>query len=337
MNELSLIDTLTPAVFTEKGKLDSVIEDITSRVANFNGDLNTAKGREEIKSFAFRIAKSKTAIDALGKECVQEWKKKSKVVDTERKRVWDALESLQKEVRQPVTDWESLEKDRVEVLKNRITDLAVPANTYRESVKLRQVLADIEAIIIDESFEELKEIAEATKIKTIDMLQDEISHAVKRELDAEELLKLRQEAAVREQKDREEAIKKEATDRATREAEAKAQTEREAVIRREAEAKAETEKKALEAKLVIERAEREKLEAQQRANRAVEQERQRVEAKKAKLEAEEAKREANKKYKAGVHKGVIDALKSAGVDTSQADIALNAICKGLIPNISISY
>ncbi len=337
MNELAIIETLTPAVFTEEGRVDSVLKDIQDRVANFNGDVSTAKGRAEIKSFAYQIAKSKTALDGLGKECVEDWKKKSKAVDAQRKHARETLESLQEQVRKPLTEWEQAEEDRVNALKERIQDLSVPANTYSESVKLKQILTDIEKVCIDESFQELQEVAANTKEATIIMLQNEIVVAEKREAEAAELDRLRKEAADRAQKDREEAIRKEVEERVKREVEEKAQKEREAVIRREAEAKAESERKELEAKLAIERAEREKIEAQQKAERAVEQERLRVAAEQARVAAEEARREANKKHKASVHKKAIEALQKAGVSKQDAEITLNAICNDLIPNITISY
>ncbi len=355
MNELAIIETLTPAVFTEEGKLDSVLKDIQSRVANFNGDITTAKGRDEIKSFAFRIAKSKTAIDNLGKECVEDWKRLSKDVDAKRRRIWDAMEVLQHQVRKPLTDWEQAEENRVSELKARIGDLTVPANTYNDSASLKQLLADIELIAIDESFQELQEIAATAKAATVTMLQNEIAAAEKREADAAELERLRQEAAIRAQQDREEAIRKEAAEKAIKEAETKAKAEREATEKRElearlvaekaaqdAEAKMQTERdaaarKELELRLEAEKAQREKLEAEQRAIRAVEEERQRVAAEQAKIAAEEAKREANKRHVASIHKKVVEAFQSAGVPATQAEAALNAICQGLVPNVTISY
>ncbi len=348
MTELAIIETLTPAVFIEEGRLDKVIEDIKSRVANFNGDITTAKGRDEIKSFAFRIAKSKTALDNLGKECVEDWKKQSKVVDAERRRIWDIMEAMQKDVRKPVTDWEQAEETRVVNLKGRINNLGVPTYIAGGSDKIKQILADIEATVIDESFEELQEIAAQTKAATIITLQSEIAAAEKREADAAELAELRRLAEERAQKDRDEAIRKEAAERATREAEEKAKAEREAAEKREADAKAEAARKEKEAKLAaenaakeaaekIQKAEREKKEAEERAARAVEDERKKVAAENARVLAEEAKRDADKAHRRRVNSLIMTAFMNAGLTEDAAKTALKAIGTGIIPNIKLTY
>lgn len=336
MTELILIQNLTPAIFIDGG-VDSLIENIKKRVVNFNADVNTLTGRDEIKSFAFQIAKSKTALDNLGKECVADWKAKSKLVDTERARVWDALEGLQKQARQPLTEWEEFEKTRVEKLKQRVKEITIPEILPTGSGALKELLDKVEAVIVDETFGEIVAMATAERGRTIVTLKGYLFAAEKQEADAIELEKLRQEAAIRAQQEREEAIRKEGAERATKEAETKAKAESEAVERREQEVKRESERKELELKLATEKAQREKLEAEQRAERAIEQERQRVAIEAARIAAEETKREANKKYVVGVHKKIIEALQSAGVPTAQAEAALNAICQGLVPHIKITY
>ena len=336
MTELALIQSLTPMVFTEKGKLDEVIEDIRSRVANFNGDVTTTKGRDEIKSFAFRIAKSKTALDGLGKECVEEWKTKSKIVDAERKRVWDIFEDLQKQVRKPVTDWELAVDTRINNLKQRINDLW-PDLLPSSSADLALILEKINAVIIDESFAEFTDLANDKKSAAVACLAGKIEEAKKREADALELDNLRKEAAIRAQQDRDEAIRKEAAEKATREAEAKARAETEAVERQQAQIRSEAALKEHALKIAAEKAQRELLEAKQKAERAVEEERQRVAAAAAKVAAEEAKREANKKHRAATHKAIIQAFQDAGLPNAPAEIALNAIALDLIPNVKITY
>jgi len=336
MTEITLIQNLTPAIFTTGG-VDPLIDDIKKRVKEFSADVNTSSGRDAIKSFAFQIAKSKTALDNLGKECVADWKAKSKLVDAERARVWDALENLQKQARQPLTEWENQEKERVENLKQKVQETALPDILPNESIALKEILSKIEAIVIDETYGEMATMAVAQKERTVITLKGYIIAAEKQEADAVELEKLRQEAASRAQQEREEVIRKEAAERATREAEARAKAESEAAQRREQEAKMAAERKELELKLVAEQAQREKLEAEQRAERAVELERQRVAAESAKQAEEEAKREANKKHKASVHKRIIEALQCAGVSTAQAESALDAICQDKIPHIKITY
>src|ERR1700729_269981 len=113
ISALALVETVTAVqVFTENG-LDSILERIEKEARTTALDISTPKGRKEIASLAHKIAKSKTALDKMGKDLVSGWKDKAKKVDAERARAWDRLEALQEETRQPLTEWENREKDRV--------------------------------------------------------------------------------------------------------------------------------------------------------------------------------------------------------------------------------
>lgn len=46
-------------------------------------------------------------------ELVADRKKELKAIDAEGARIWDELEALQKEVRQPLTEWENRDKERI--------------------------------------------------------------------------------------------------------------------------------------------------------------------------------------------------------------------------------
>ena len=58
---------------TENG-LDPWIAKIRKEVESFVPDVTTKKGRDAIASIAYKVAKSKTALDNLGKELVSELK-----------------------------------------------------------------------------------------------------------------------------------------------------------------------------------------------------------------------------------------------------------------------
>ncbi|MNT69520.1 hypothetical protein D3C72_2078460 [compost metagenome] len=63
---------------------------------------------------AHKIARSKTALEAVGKKVSADLKLIPKKVDAERKRVWDTLEAWQEEVRRPLNEWQAAEDARVE-------------------------------------------------------------------------------------------------------------------------------------------------------------------------------------------------------------------------------
>ena len=271
---MSEIITLPPAetalqVFSAPAGLDPYLAQIKAEIDSFVPDVSTKKGRDAIASIAHKVARSKTALDNIGKELVAELKDVPKKIDAERKRMRDTLDTWKDDVRRPLTEWEEAEESRQARHKTGIELIQQAAATHDFSAStLRATLAAIEAKSIDASWEEFESEAHRAKTKTIEALQSAIAERDRQEAEQAELTRLRAEAAAREQKEREERIAREAAERAQREAEAKAHAEREANIKREAEAKASAERRELELKLAAERAEREKAEAIQREQQA---------------------------------------------------------------------
>ena len=351
---MSEIITLPPAetalqVFSAPAGLDPYLAQIKAEIDSFVPDVSTKKGRDAIASIAHKVARSKTALDNIGKELVAELKDVPKKIDAERKRMRDTLDTWKDDVRRPLTEWEEAEESRQARHKTGIELIQQAAATHDFSAStLRATLAAIEAKSIDASWEEFESEAHRAKTKTIEALQSAIAERDRQEAEQAELTRLRAEAAAREQKEREERIAREAAERAQREAEAKAHAEREANIKREAEAKASAERRELELKLAAERAEREKAEAIQREQQAkadaerraaesVEAEKRRV-AEAAAAEAEETKlREQNKAHKTSINRAALEALIACGLTEDAAKKAVTLIAQGKIPAVSIRY
>ena len=351
---MSEIITLPPAetalqVFSAPAGLDPYLAQIKAEIDSFVPDVSTKKGRDAIASIAHKVARSKTALDNIGKELVAELKDVPKKIDAERKRMRDTLDTWKDDVRRPLTEWEEAEESRQARHTTGIELIQQAAATHDFSAStLRATLAAIEAKSIDASWEEFESEAHRAKTKTIEALQSAIAERDRQEAEQAELTRLRAEAAAREQKEREERIAREAAERAQREAEAKAHAEREANIKREAEAKASAERRELELKLAAERAEREKVEAiqreqqakadaERRAAEAVEAEKRRV-AEAAAAEAEETKlREQNKAHKTSINRAALEALIAGGLTEDAAKKAVTLIAQGKIPAVSIRY
>lgn len=341
-------------VFTESNGLDPWLKQIESEARSLVPDISTAKGRASIASTAYKVSQSKTALDNIGKELVAELKRKPKLVDAERKRVRDYLDALRDDVRKPLSEWEETEEKRVSDLKEKVELIANAKDIpdHWQSKNIEAFIADIEAIVVDESYAELEAEAHREKARSLEALKLSFDRRKTYEAEQAELEKLRAEAAERERKDNEARIAREAVERAEREAAA-----REAKAKAESEAKAKAEKEAaehreLELKLAAEKAEREKTEANERARqaelkakadaeRAVREteERMKREAEaKAKAEAEEiAWREADKKHRARINRSAKSALMAIGLDDSQAKSVITAIAQRNIPNVSINY
>lgn len=337
-------------VYSAPSGLDPYIELIRKEALSHAPDTSTKKGRDHIASIAFKVRKSKTALDGLGKQLVDDMKEVPKKIDAERKRMRDALDSLADEVRRPLTEWEEAEEARQQKhrLAIELMQQSVQGAENLTSGTLREQIAALNANVIDAAFEEYEAEAHRAKAKALEGLSAALETREKHEAEQAELARLRAEAAAREQKEREERIAREAAERAQREAEARAQAEREAVIRREAEAKAAADKRELELKLSAERAEREKAEAVQReqqakadaerrAAEAVAAEQRRVAQQQAAEAAEAKRREADKAHKAAVNRAALAAFVAGGMTEECAKQAITLIAKKAIPAVSITY
>lgn len=350
--ELQILPTKESAlqVFSTPLGLDPYLQKIRDELDAFVPDATTKKGRDAIASEAYKVAKSKTALDNIGKVLVAELKDAPKKVDAERKRMRDLLDLWKDEVRRPLTEWEAAEEARQAKHKRGIEWFLLRINEHHDldALELRGTLTEVEAVLVNEAWEEFEAEAHRAKEKALEALHAALTKRDAYEAEQAELAQHRVEAAAREQKEREERIAREAVEQAQRAAESKAQAEREAVIRREQETKAAAERRELELKLAAERAEREKAEAiqreqqakadsERRAAEAVEAEKRRVAAQ-AEAEAAEAKhRERDKAHKTSINRAALEAFVAGGMTEECAKLAVTLIAKKVVPAVSISY
>lgn len=348
-------------VFSAPSGLDPYIEQIRKEVMSHAPDTSTKKGRDHIASLAFKVRKSKTALDGMGKQLVDDLKDVPKKIDAERKRMRDAMDALANEVRKPLDAWEAAEDDRVKKHKAGIDWFVLRATENRDldANELRLTLDGVSNTLIDESWQEFEAEAHRAKANAIESLKAALVERERKDAEHAELERLREEKAARDKKDEEERIAREAADRATREAEAKAQAEREAVAKREAEAKAAAERRELELKLQAEqaekaaakaeadrlaaeaRAEAEKMAAEQRAKDAAEAARQaeikRMADELEAAKAEQKRREEDKAHRKAINNAALMAFVENGLTEDQAKLTITAIAKGAIPAIKIHY
>ena len=298
--------------------LDSLLAKVRQETATFVPDVSTDAGRKEIASLAYKVARSKTAIDDAGKELVAEWKKKSAEVDAARKKARDYLDALKIEVRQPLTDWEE-EQARIQAEK----------------------IAEIERQRI---------AAEEARLAEIERREAEIrarEEAIRQQEEAERQ-RIAAEEAERQRLAHEEALRLAAEERAQREAaEALAAAERAAAAAEQAriDAEARAEREAAEAAEAAKRAAEQAARAQEEAVRqaearakaeAEERERQRL-AEEARVRAEEERRAADREHRKAVNNAALSALVEEGVDEEVAKKVITLIASGSIPAVSIRY
>lgn len=359
------------AVYSKPNGLDPWLDQVRAKVDEFKKvlpDLRTRKGRDAYASMAHSIAKSKTALEAVGKDISAKQKEIPKLIDAERKRVWDTLEAWQKEVRKPLDDWQAAEDARIDKHNDaiqRIKDLVI-FEAAPTSGDLANIIADLELLEIGESWEEF--LADAAQVKDQTLIKLRTLHAERARYEAEqaELTRLRAEAEAQAQRDHDAQIAREAA-----EAEREAAARREQELREQAaaaqraaeqaarEAEAEAERQRLQLQLQAEQAERaaaqadanriaaeqraeqERIAAEQRQAEAVEQARlaevarQQAEANEAARQQQE--READQAHKVKIMGAAKEALMLMNITEELAKAIVLKIARREVPNITIQF
>lgn len=337
-------------VFQAANGLDPYLVKIREEIDAFVPDVSTRKGREAIASIAYKVARSKTALDNVGKELVAELKEIPKKIDAERKRMRDTLDAWQDEVRRPLNEWQAAEDARVDRHNERLTWLKTMPDGLdgMNSLEIKGFIQSAEAMEIGEHWEEFEAEAARTKDAVLAALRAGLAKREQFEAEQAELARLRAEAEAREQKEREERIAREAAERARLEAEQAAKAEREAAERRELEQKlraeqAERAAEQAEANRIAaeQRAEQERQAAAARADRAAEEarldEQRRAKAAADEILRQQQAREADKAHKAKINRAALDAFIAGGMPEACAKQAVILIAQRSIPNVSITY
>ena len=304
-------DLVPEVIFTEQG-IQPILQAIKKKADAFTADVETPSGRQEIKSFAYKIAQSKTLIDSAGKEFLASKKEEIKKGDKARKIAKDFLIELKDEVRKPLTEWEEKEKARIEAeqlaieLEQSHIDALVENDLFNRQREVEQKEAELKRQEEERLEKERKAKEEEERQESLARLEAEAAAKAKRE--AEENVRKEKERLEREKKEAEEKAAQAERDRIASEERAKVEKEN-AVKEAERKAKAEAEKKEL-ARLESIRMEKEATEAR---------------AKK-KAHRNKIKKEATRFIK-GIN----------GTTQETADLIFESIALGEVPHIKVIF
>ncbi|ENU57369.1 Hypothetical protein L291_0246 [Acinetobacter guillouiae MSP4-18] len=340
------------SAFNNANGIQAIVDQIKVQVSSIVPDVTTAKGRKEITSLAYKVAQSKSAIDAEGKKLKEQYTVVTNKIDADRKFARDELDAERDRIRQPLTDWENAEKDRVAKHEAAIQEIKHFANNEflitAYSSLIEGTIAALNDKVIDSPYEEYEEQAKLAKFETLEKLRKALSETQALEAERAELERLRQAEIERQQKERDEKIAREAADKARVEAEAKALADR----KRAEQEKLEAEQREARLKLEKEQAELREQQLKQQAiehekqaeidrQKAVEAERLRIEKEaQAKADAElkeQQAREANKAHKKKICNEALQGLVKLGVSEELGKQILQAIHKGEVPHVSIKF
>lgn len=347
-----LVETTPVIVLQDIKKRDALFAHIQQEIAAFEYDLTTDKGRKAVGSLAYKVARTKTAIDDAGKALIEDAQKLVRSTNEERKAVRDKLDALRDQARKPLDDWENAEKARIDRCNALTIQLKQDAQVSFDDTSdtVGQRLAVLGDMVVDRDqlgdFFDIVTDAHSAAVKT---LTDAKARILREEADRAELQRLRDEAAERDRLAAEAAAAQEAEARRVederlaeeRRVQAEADTQRRA-DKAVAAAREESERLATEALAAsdrahaaeLQRAEQEKADliaVQQReaANRVAEEKR---------VADEAAARAADREHRAVVMGAAKEALMAeGGIGEDRAKKIVLAIAAGSIPHITINF
>jgi len=295
----------------KENTLEEILTAIEKDALNLVADIETATGRQQIKSKAASVASAKVLIDKVGKSLNDERKRQTDLVNGERRKAKDFLEDLKAKVRKPLTDWEEAEE--------------IKKQAERDAVELEMLHE--EALAEDDLFNRQKEIER--KEAEFKALED--ARIAKEQAEQEEKDRIKREAK----------IAKEAKEQAEKEAEEKIESEKRAKIAAEEKIKTDAKQADLDKKDALEKAERDQKEAVENA-KLEEQERlakiERIKAEDARVEKKKAeKKAANVAHQRKINREALDDFVKNGIPEEFGKKVISLVAKKEIRHIRIEY
>jgi chromosome segregation ATPase len=192
------------ALFVNDGGLAPLGDAVETAARGLVADITTKEGVSQIKSMARKIAGVKAAVDDIGKKVVAELKERPRLIDRHRAEFRARLESIQDDVRRPVTEIENREARIEEIGRTHL-------RAFETSKDIESAVAGIKDIT--DTAEEWKEsLDDFRRARTAELSALELMLGTfrKREAETAELERLRKqqaeaELAIREKKARDEA------------------------------------------------------------------------------------------------------------------------------------
>ncbi|HEY0878958.1 MAG TPA: DUF1351 domain-containing protein [Zeimonas sp.] len=293
-----IMEKATTAI-AEYSPTAAALADLRARFADVVFDVTTTKGDKEARAARMELVKLRTSLEAKRKELKAPALERSRMIDSEAKRIEAEILALETPIdRQIKAEEERRERERqakAEAERRRVAEIqeridqvkAFPVRAAgKSSIVIEALLGDLVAIAVDETFAEFRPAAEAAHAQALAAMRELLAASQAHE---EEARRLRAEREALEQQRKEDEARRAEEDRIAREAHeaevARIKAEREAEEARLAEARA-----AQEAEL---RAQREAEEARAAEQRRIEAERQaeerrRLDAERAELERQQA-------------------------------------------------
>jgi colicin import membrane protein len=249
-NDIVVAVTQNPGlVLLDRAKFTDFYERMKAETDKLVPDVTTNKGRDEIRSMAARVVRSKTAIEAARLELTKEWRDKTDAANAAGKEIKAQMEALADEVRKPLTEWEEAEKARAASCREIIDGMKAAAVVTLDDTAdaVRQRGSEVYNTALDaEAFGDMLPEAENTKEIAVDTLKAALARLTREEADRAELERLRAENEAREAKETAEREARELAEKLAEEARQEEQRKADAE-KADAERIANAEREAVEA------------------------------------------------------------------------------------------
>lgn len=340
------------AVLTSPEKFDELIGKIRAEVASHVPDLTTKKGRDAIKSLAYKVTRTKTALDDAGKELNAGKRAEINAVDEVRRKVREDLDALAADARKPLDEWEAKEAERQAAitLTMKVIQNSTEFPDSYTSGEIQTRITALNALEFDaDIFQESLEIAIGAKSSVLESLNASLLRVTQAEADAAELAELRRKDAERVENDRiaaEQAAQIEAdriaeesrkAEAAAAEAQRLADAES-AETKRLADIKAAEDRAAANAKAEADRVAKEAIDKANAEAEALRQAEANRKAEEDRIYKETVVREADKAHRGAVMKATKEAMMSSGdIDENAAKKIVLAIVAGEVPNVKLAF
>ena len=200
VKQLSIIPT-----FSDTAKVDKLVLKFGAEALSVIPDMSNKKGRDVIKSMAFKVSQTKTGVIAqMIKPSIEQAKKVIAEVGKGKKHSETKMDALRDEVRAPLNKWEADEKIRED---KRISDIQIKINGIHLIVKfspgnepckddITELMESVDSINCEEGFAEFTQDALQAKSKAKEILTEMLNVIIQKEIqdkaDEELLLKEQQ-------------------------------------------------------------------------------------------------------------------------------------------------
>jgi predicted phage tail protein len=166
--------------YASRHKITAILDDIGCQAHAVEHDVSTLKGRTSIAGTAYKVARSKTYLDGLGKQLVAEIKQQAAAVDAERKYIRDTLDELRDSIRRPLDEWEAAEEVRKAAHQSRLNRLSgISASILDTPSELDAKIVQLNALM-DHQWEEHGQQAKIRSAIILKSLEDAREAAIAR-------------------------------------------------------------------------------------------------------------------------------------------------------------